>query len=606
MQNTFSHVEESRNSSGENRITQVTDTNADEYLKSKDQRWGLGEAPKHPKASSGIQIIDTTWSPQRLSFALIRANAVRVSIAALLLIIFGVSTMLVPTVVGKFVDEVATPAYHGIDLMDLRDSVLFWVGALALLYAASNVGYRFGSRIGWLGVQQGQFELSQAVIRRVLSSKGFEDPQRPPGQLLSIATGDAQRACLALYIVVYPPGQIVALCVAALTLANINLWLGLGVVLVLPALMFFMHWAAQPLQRRSLKEQSSLADAAAGAADLVSGVRVLSGLHAEAVAVQGYRELSRTALSQTIKARTARAAYEGLSTSGAQLIAVLVALASAILAFYGVITPGDLITTTGVAVIMINPINELVSTLGSKWAVAQASSQRLLELLRTNPHPATSGTSDLPEKLTGVAFNNVNLGSEVIDVDLCADEFVVLDISKESSSRLSKILGLQAFPESGEVHISGLSLAEIAPGSLRKQVLVLPHKPGLLAGTIWENVCALGPQQASAEVALQALDVAFLREQELALGFDTQISDGAWQLSGGQRQRIALARAIAADPTVLVLIEPTTSVDSVTEARIATRLREHRRGKLTVVITQAPVFHSIADRVIHGFESRLS
>ena len=128
--------------------------------------------------------------------------------------------------------------------------------------------------------------------------------------------------------------------------------------------------------------------------------------------------------------------------------------------------------------------------------------------------------------------------------------------------------------------------------------MVLPHQPGLFAGTGLDNVQFSGDENISSCRAREALDVAAFEEQELPDGFETQLDDGAWGLSGGQRQRIALARAVAARPPILVLIEPTTSVDAVTEALIAKRLRANREGLLTLVISASGAFHALANRVI--------
>ena len=515
---------------------------------------------------------------------------------------FGVASMLIPTVIGRVVDDVASPAFDGASFADLDQPLILWLGGLALLFVAMNIGFRFGSRIGWLGVQRGQYELSQAVIERVLSPYGFEGRHRAPGQLLAVATGDTQRACQVLYIMVYPPSQIVALVVAAVTLMFINIWLGIGVIIGLPIMLFLMHQAAKPLRARSMKEQRSLADAAGAAADLVSGFRVISGLHAQDSAAANYRGFSQTALRNTISARKAEAAFDGVTATGSQLVAVLVALAAMVMALEGLITPGELITATGVAAIMISPVQELVGTLGSMWAIAQASSQRVMDLISAEPNPATAGTVELDEDEHFLAFENLKLPGGTIkginlDDRLEADEFIALNLPQSAASKLAEILTLNQVSEEGTVVLGGFDITALTPATLRKQLLVLPHRPGLLAGTALENI-QLGGKDIMQQQAREALEVAALGEQELPDGLNTKLGDGAWELSGGQRQRIALARAIAADAKILVLIEPTTSVDAVTEELIATRLRARREGLLTIVISSSPAFYAVADRVL--------
>ena len=565
-------------------------------LSSMPNGFGIGEAPEHPDPNARI-VIDPMWSPRQLSFALIRANGKRLLAAALLLIMFDVASMLIPTIIGHLVDEVATPAYFGASFSELSFLLMLWMGALIVAYSAMNIGYRFGSRIGWMGVQRGQFELSQAVLERVLSPRGFHGTKQNPGQLLAVATGDAQRACQVLYIMVYPPGQIVALIVAAVTLAMINLWLGIGIMVGLPVMLALMHVAAMPLRQRSLDEQHSLADATGAAADLVAGSRVLAGLHAQETAAARFRVLSRHALDKTIAARGARAAFEGITTTGAQLFVAIVTITATSLAFKGLITPGELITATSVAVMLIYPVEELVGTLGTMWAVSQASSKRVLDLVAAPPHPATAG--DIEENsFSSIAFHNLDLGSVVLNETVQKDEFVVLDLPQDAGQCLADILTLSKDSEQGCVTVEGLDLNNIVPECVREQLLVLPHRPGVFAGTILDNIQLATPAGVTTDQAYAALDVASLNPDELQDGFDSIVGDSAWELSGGQRQRIALARGVAATSKILVLIDPTTSVDAVTEQRLATRLRNSRQGRMTIVISSAPVFHAVADRVI--------
>lgn len=566
-----------------------------------ERNWGWGQAPENPTPPRIT--LDPTWTPRQLSFALIRANGKRLALASLLLMAHGIASMLMPTVVGRVVDDVATPAYEGSSFAELSGALYFWFGSLILLYLIMHFCFRRGSSTGWLAVQRSQYELSQAVVERVLSPRGFEGTQRAPGQLLSIATGDTQRACQVFYIIVYPPSQVASLVVAIGTLGFINIWLGLGVVIGLPILLALMHLAARPLRDRSLKEQHSLADAAGAAADLVSGFRVISGLHAQKTAAQRYNAFSREALRHTISARNARAAFEGVTTTGAQLVAVAVALAAVVMAFKGMITAGELITATSVAVIMIFPVEELVGTLGSMWAISQASAQRVLGLLNAGSHPATEGTVELEGNEHFVAFEELKLAQNIIDERIEPDEFVTLNLSQEAASHLSEILSLRRVPEEGTFVVGGFDITALTPNTLHSQVMVVPHHPGLFAGTVLENVQFHGGGEISTHTAREALDVAAFGEQELPDGLGTQLGDGAWELSGGQRQRIALARAVAARPPILVLVEPTTSVDVVTEELIANRLLKNREGLLTMVITSSGAFNAAADRVITPRES---
>ncbi|HMR50132.1 MAG TPA: ABC transporter ATP-binding protein [Arachnia sp.] len=563
-----------------------------------DERWGAFEAPASPPAEPRLRV-DPDWSPRRLSAALLRGVWPWMLSGSLLLVVHNVAGMLLPVAIGGLVDGVVAPAFSGTAPAELRGALLAWAGVLAGLYVVVHVGYRFGGRLGWFGVQRSQYELSQAVLGRVLDRRGMAGPARPPGGLLAVATGDVHRACLVLYVTVYPPGEAIGLMVSAAVLFAIHPALGAGVVVGLPLALVLMHLAARPLRRSSLAEQQGLADAAAAAADLVAGYRVLRGLHAQRTAASRYRGVSREALGATLRARAAEAGFEAISTAVSQLFAAALALAAAMLALDGRITVGQLVTVAGIAVVLVGPLDTLTGTLGSIWAVSQASAQRVLDLLSSSPNPASLGARKPAETGAAPVFSRLALpGGGLLDAAVDPGRFVVLDVAHDAHSFLADVLSARLVPGSGQATLAGTPVHLHDPGALRERLLVVPHTPGILGGTVLDNARATGESPVDAERAASALRVAGLLERELPDGYGTAVGDGGWELSGGQRQRIALARAVAASPEVLVLIEPTTSVDAVTEQRIARALAAHRKGRTTVVLTASPAFRAVADEIV--------
>jgi putative ABC transport system ATP-binding protein len=186
-----------------------------------------------------------------------------------------------------------------------------------------------------------------------------------------------------------------------------------------------------------------------------------------------------------------------------------------------------------------------------------------------------------------------------LDLDVDDGETIgVVATDPAVATALLRCLGREADPERGTVELDGTPLADVAPADARAAVLVAAHDAHLFSGTVRENVLArdidTGTGFARAMAAAQADQVA----EALPDGADTAVTERGRSLSGGQRQRVALARALAADPPVLVLHDPTTAVDAVTEDRIAAGVRDVRRGRTTIMLTTSPALLAAADRVV--------
>ncbi|WP_157247418.1 ABC transporter ATP-binding protein [Nonomuraea typhae] len=483
---------------------------------------------------------------------------------------------LVPVLVGLAVDQAVAEAGWG--------RLLMWLAVLAVVYVGLSFSYRFGARAGEHAAVEAAHDIRAQVVARVLHPGGGADADRLPGELTGIATEDARRAGMVVLAVLTGIAAFSGLAVATVVLLSTSVPLGLIVLLGTPALLWLGHLLSKPLERRSEVEQERAAHASGVAADLVAGLRVLKGIGAESAAVERYRRTSRTSLAATLRAARAEATQNGVVIALTTAFIALLALAGGRFALDGTITLGQLVAAVGLALHLQGPL-QMLAWVNAELAQARASATRLAALLSAPP-VVTPGGRELPAAIEGaVRLSGVTHGPlRDLDIDITPGELVgVAATDPAAAAGLLRCLGRQIDPESGTVELDGIPLRELDPARLREAVLVAEHDAVLFEGTVADN--------AGDPDALAAAGVA-----DLSAG--TPVGERGGSLSGGQRQRVALARALAARRPVLVLHDPTSAVDAVTEARIAASVRRMRDGLTTVLVTTSPALLAAADRVL--------
>ncbi|MFI5532906.1 ABC transporter transmembrane domain-containing protein [Kitasatospora sp. NPDC051853] len=512
---------------------------------------------------------------------------------------------LVPVVMGAVIDRaVATGS---------APALLRWLALLAVLFLLLSTCYRTGARLAERAGEQAAHRLRLSLTTRVLDPYGGAEAGHLPGALAGIATGDAKRVGVVATVLPFGVAALAGLGVSAALLLRISVPLGLLVLLGTPPLLWLGHRISRPLERRSGVEQERAARAGGIAADLVTGLRVLKGIGAEAAAVARYRTVSQDSLAAALRAARSRAAHDGGLQALTGLFIVLIALVGTVLAMDGRISVGELVAAVGLAQFLLGPFQVLTWANG-EFAQGRASAGRIAEVLAAPPavpgrpgtpaatataRTATAGPAPAQATATGgLRLRGVGFGAlRGLDLEVAPGELLgVVTDDPAAAADLLRCLGREADPATGAVELDGTGLTALDPAELRRSVLVAHHDAVLFAGTLRENVLA-SPDGELTEAVLAA-SAADEVAAALPSGLDTEVSEGGRSLSGGQRQRVALARALAASPAVLVLHDPTTAVDSVTESRIAERLRELRRGRTTVLVTTSPALLSRADRVV--------
>ncbi|MDP9827720.1 ABC transporter ATP-binding protein [Kineosporia succinea] len=511
---------------------------------------------------------------------------------------------LVPVVIGRVVDEaVAGSRSAQAGLSDL----LLWIGVLAGLFLTLSNSYRHGARKIEAAAEWGAHDLRMRLTERVLDARGGAEEGRLPGTLASIATSDAQRVGAVVTAAGAGLAQIVAMVVAAVALLVVSLPLGLLVLIGAPLMLWLTHVLGRPLESRSEAEQEEAAAASGVAADLVSGLRVLKGIGAEQVAVERYRIPSQRALTATVRAAQARGAYEGAILLMTGIFLALVAAVGGKLALDGDISIGDLTAAIGLAQFLLGPL-QVFAWVGSELAAGRASAGRVAEVLSS---PELVGPGEMaggglrPSAPVGIALDDVASGClQQVDLRVAPGEVIgVVARDPADAVALLRLLGRELDPDRGQVKLEEVPLSSLHPDQVRARVLVAAHDAGLFGGPLLESIES---DSGSDELTERVLAASAADEVIASLpeGRATVLTERGGNLSGGQRQRVALARALNVDASVLVLHDPTTAVDSVTEARIAAGLRAVRAGRTTLLVTTSPALLAVTDRVVLLVEGR--
>jgi ABC-type multidrug transport system fused ATPase/permease subunit len=339
----------------------------------------------------------------------------------------------------------------------------------------------------------------------------------------------------------------------------------------------------------------------------LGGVRVIKGYHAEAREEAVFESGVQRLLNNVLKSLTATSIMSLSATVLMGGVGAVIMYVGARQITAGAMTLGDFVTFTALLAFLIAPMFQLVN-IGTQLTEALAGLERTREVLRERPEDQDPRrTVSLPLIRGQVIFDGVNFaydtGKEVLhEVTFRSEPGSVTALVGSSGSGKSTIIGLIAAfhgPQSGTIFVDGVDLSTVRLDSYRTQLGVVLQETFLFDGTIWENVAFARPN-ASKEQILEACRIA--RVDEFAEGFekkyDTIVGERGVKLSGGQRQRVSIARALLADPRILILDEATSNLDSESEGMIQEGLRVLMQGRTTFVIAHRLSTIRRADQIL--------
>jgi subfamily B ATP-binding cassette protein MsbA len=334
---------------------------------------------------------------------------------------------------------------------------------------------------------------------------------------------------------------------------------------------------------------------------------VVKGYHAEAREAAVFSGGVQRLLDNVIRSLTAMSLMSLSATVLLGVVGALVMLLGARQIVSGSLTLGGFITFTAFLTFLVAPVFQIVG-IGTQLTEALAGLERTREVLRERPEDLDPGRTVAMGEIRGdVVFEDVSFayqaGKPVLHgISFEARSGSVTALVGSSGSGKSTIIGLIAAfytPSSGTVRVDGQDLSRVRLDSYRTQLGVVLQDTFLFDGTIRENVAFARPE-ATEEQILRACRIARVDEfaESFEAGYDTLVGERGVKLSGGQRQRVSIARAILADPRILILDEATSSLDSESEASIQQGLAYLMQGRTTFVIAHRLSTIRRADQIL--------
>lgn len=566
-----------------------------------------------------------TSSPRRFLFWLLWQQGPSLLVASLVAVVEFIPGAIGPYLIGQVIDR-------GIAVRDLG-AVWFWS---LLLLGAIMVGIGFGIVRHTMIVSQWLIAMygSMKLVTRKTTQMGHVQLRRvPAGEVLSVSSGDSDMFGALCEVGTRAAGALVAYLVVAGLVLSTSVQLGIVVLIAAPVLVAAALPLLKPLERRQAVERSRLSELTSLATDIVAGLRILRGIGGERTFAENYAEQSQVARKAGVRSGTWNALVDATAVLFSGLLLVTLTWLGARQVAAGELTVGALISFFGYAVFMMFPVQTFFE-LAQTWVRCLVSARKAIAVLEQQPPwaagaaptgslpagaeivDAASGFTGRPGELTvvvsGMPDDSAALADRLGRYLPAESEQVGLDIDESIKGREAKAArakqkeararqaarDLEVASRAWGVTVGGVDLGAVDIGEVRQRILVSDTTSQVFAGTLQSAIDPLG--RLSRAEAERALHTAAAEDVFDAMpgGWQGRIDERGRGLSGGQRQRLVLARALAADPEILILVEPTSAVDAHTEAMIAERLSRHRDGRTTVVMSTSPLLLHHADRVV--------
>jgi ATP-binding cassette subfamily B multidrug efflux pump len=547
--------------------------------------------------------IEKARDPRRALSRLVPYLGPYKAILAVVLVLVLVSTglgLVGPYLMGRAVDGyIATRDTAGLARIACWMLAVFLLGNLA--DAATGRLMAAVSQKGLKAVRRDLFGHLQTLTLRFFDN-------HPAGELMSRLTNDIDAINTAV------SQNVVALLASVLSLVGIlvamfvlSFWLALASVIVVPIMFWFANFVARYTRKGFRELQKNLGQLNAVMEEAISGQRVIKAFRRDRSATDAFREHNQEVYRAAVYANSYALLLMPLTNQLGNLFVIAIAGLGSWLALRDLVTVGTIVTFISYGRSFINPLRQLANMYNAIQA-ALAGAERVFEIIDTPSEVDDALESTALGRIAGgVHFEDVRFsyveGTPIIrDMTLEArpGETVAL-VGPTGAGKTTIVNLLTRFYETdgGRISIDGTDIRHIKKAELRRQLGIVLQDTFLFSASVMDNI-RYGRLDATDEEVIEAARMAdadhFIRR--LPQGYQTMLSERASNLSQGQRQLLSIARAILADPSVLILDEATSSVDTRTEAHIQEALLRLMEGRTSFVIAHRLSTIRDADNVV--------
>ncbi|MFB7127183.1 ABC transporter transmembrane domain-containing protein [Kitasatospora sp. NPDC056273] len=483
-------------------------------------------------------------------------------------------------------------------------------GLLLLLGAGASVGTVLLHRQAVWNWIHAATHVRQLVARQASHLGAGLSRRIATGEVVAVGSGDVERIGWYVELVARVRSAVIVWLAVSVVVLTVDPVLGAGVLLGVPVLAASVWPLIGPFERRYEQQRALGGKATELAADTVAGLRVLRGIGGEELFLERYRAASQKVRAAAVRSSRIWSLMQAQQVLLPGLFVVGVTWYGARLVASGELAVGTLIAVYGATAFLAAPLR-ILGEAAHAWSVARVSAGRAVRVLSLDRTTGTAEAAlarpdkaDLHDPASGLTARAGELTAVV-----CGDPDYAGALAERLGGHVPLAEGERA---EASARLGGTELDAVPLAEARAAVLVHDKEPVLLSGTLAElfDIPSSGRVPAAEALAAARSDdvLEALVEGSPECGGDpmrARITERGRSLSGGQRQRLALARALLADPPVLVLDEPTSAVDAHTESRIASGLRDTRAGRTTVVFATSPLLLDQADRVVLLQEGRV-